>query len=196
MDCNGWQRVELRNSAAAPKDNWEVFSVGNIIKKYGGSGVPVGIVYTVVEGRELSRSPQGAPTILMTLFPPNCPLPHPTEAVSLAWQPLFSASGSVFSSFSGLVDFCGNRPRVFCVFPLIGSSLIKGGCLRKCWQPEEARSSDPGLLTAGNPFFPSLNKSQDLPQFHFPCRHKLALKSQGKCSGVALFWHKPQFLLF
>lgn len=98
-----------------------------------------------IEGLELSGSPRGASTVLTTLYP-DWPTIHSTEAVSLARQPLFSASSSGFSSFSGLTDFCGNHPRVFCAFPLIDSSLIKGGGLRKSWQPEEARSSNPVFL--------------------------------------------------
>lgn len=61
MDCKGWQKVELRNLAAAPKDTWEIFSVGNIIKKYRMEGVPVGIVYKVIEDWNLVRLPKESP---------------------------------------------------------------------------------------------------------------------------------------
>lgn len=63
--------------------------------------MPVGIVYKVVGGLELSGN----------LYSPL--LAHHTPnrgCLSLAWQSLFSASSSGFSSFSDLVDFCGNHP--------------------------------------------------------------------------------------
>lgn len=74
--------MERRNPAAAPKDKWETLSVGNTVKTYRRSGVLVGIVYKTVEGLELSGSPQGTSSFLMTLD--LCwPTTHPTAAVSL-----------------------------------------------------------------------------------------------------------------
>lgn len=114
-----------------------------------------------------------------------------TEAVSLQLGSLFSAPSAKLPFVLRLVDFCGNHPRVFRVFPLIGGSLIKGGCLRKCWQPEEAQSLDP-VFYSRKTFLPQRKQTPIPPTYlTFPWRHKLALKSKGKGLGVALFWHKP-----
>lgn len=82
MDCKGWQRVELRNPEAAPKGNWEIFSVGNIIQKYRREGVRLELCTKWPRDWNLMGLPKERASLLMSLGP--CwPTTYSTEAVSL-----------------------------------------------------------------------------------------------------------------
>lgn len=102
------------------------------------------------------------------------------EAVSLQLGILFSAPSAKLPFVLRLVDFCGNHPRVFRVFSLIGGSLIKEGCLRKCWQPEEAQSLDP-VFYSRKTFLPQRKQTPIPPHLPpLPLEAQVGFEIQGK----------------
>lgn len=78
-DGRGWN---AETQLLLPKTTGKFSVLETFVKTYRRSGTLVGIVYKMVEGLELSGSPQGTSSLLMTLG--LCwPTTHPTKAVSL-----------------------------------------------------------------------------------------------------------------